>query len=109
MQFGISSAFQIALDDIFGDPHFAEDALWCPAGAGSSVLIRIVRRTPDCVERFGDSRALIGTFVVDVRQMEAPTLAKADTVEVAGTSYRVMADPVVDGLDLVFTIELALT
>lgn len=98
-----------ALVAIFADPHLAEDALWRAGGTGPAIAVRIVRRSPDRIERFGDSRALLGSLAVDVRQSEAPSLTEGDTVEIAGTNFRVAADPVSDGLGLAFTIELVPT
>lgn len=100
-------AFADALGAIFDDPHLAERATWRAGGTGPAITVRIVRRSPDRVERFGDSRALLGSLTVDVLRSEAPTLAEADTVEIDGTTFHAVAEPVGDGIGLLLTVELA--
>lgn len=101
------SAFALGLDAILADPSFGEDALWKAGGSGPGVPVRVVRRAPDQVERFGDSRALLGSLAVDLRRTDAPTLAEGDVVEFGGTTFRVIAEPVADALGLTWTAELA--
>ena len=98
--------FADALEALFADPNLAEGATWFPGGAVSGVPIRIVRRSPDRVERFGDSRALLGSLAIDVRRSDAPTLAEADTIEIGGMTFRVIAEPVADGLGITLAVEL---
>lgn len=100
-------AFADALGEIFDDPHLAERATWRAGGTGPAITVRIVRRSPDRVERVGDSRALLGSLTVDVLRSGAPTLAEADTIEIDGTAFRVMAEPVGDALGFLLTVELA--
>jgi hypothetical protein len=101
------SVFALGLDAILADPSFGEDALWKASGSGPGVPVRVVRRAPDEIERFGDSRALLGSVVVEMRRADAPTLAESDVVEIGGTTFRVIADPNADALGLSFTVELA--
>lgn len=101
----MSAAFAAAVDALFADPNLGADALWKPGGIGG-VPVRIVRKAPDQVEPFGDSRALLGSVVVDLRRAEAPTLAEGDVIEFRGTAFRVIAEPVGDSLGLIFTVEL---
>ena len=100
-------AFADALGEVFADPNLAEDAIWRAGGTGPAIPVRIVRRSPDRVERFGDSRALLGSLAVDVLRSEAPMLAEADTIEIDGTTFRAVAEPVSDGIGLLLTVELA--
>lgn len=103
------SAFALGLDAIFADPNLGEDALWKAGGVGAGVPVRVVRRSPDRVERFGDSRALLDSLAVDLRRSDAPTLAEGDVVEIGGTAFRVIAEPVADALGLTWTAELTPT
>lgn len=103
------SAFALGLDAIFADPNMGEDALWKAGGVGVGVPVRVVRRSPDRIERFGDSRALLGSLAVDVRHSDAPTLAEGDVVEIGGTTFRVIAEPAADALGLTWTAELTPT
>lgn len=98
--------FTNALEALFTDANLAETATWFAGGTGSGVPIRIVRRSPDQVERFGNSRALLGSMAIDVRLSDAPTLAEGDAIEIGSATYRVATEPIEDGLNLVRTIEL---
>lgn len=102
----MSAAFAAAVDALFADPNLGADALWKPGGVGG-VPVRIVRKAPDQVEPFGDSRAVLGSVAVDLRCAEAPTLAEGDVIEIGGAASRVIAEPLADALGLIFTVELA--
>lgn len=101
------SAFALGLDAIFADPNLGEDALWKAGGVGAGVPVRVVRRSPDRTERFGDSRVLLGSLAVDLRRSDASTLAEGDVVEINATAFRVIAEPAADALGLTWTAELA--
>jgi hypothetical protein len=99
-------AFSAAIDALFADPNVGEDAVWRPSGAGG-VPIRVVRRQPDRVTEFGGSRALMPAVVFEVRRSQAPTLAEGDLVEVGAQTFRIIAEPTADSLELVLTCEAA--
>ena len=102
----MSAAFAAAVDALFADRNLGADAIWKPGGLGG-VPVRIVRKAPAQVEPFGDSRAILGSVVVDLRRTAAPPLAVEDVIEIGGAAFRVIAEPVADPLGLVFTVELA--
>lgn len=102
----MSAAFAAAMDALFADLNLGADAIWRPGGIGD-VPVRIVRKAPDQVEPFGDSRALLGSLAVDVRRSDAPMLAEGDVIEIGGVAFRVIAEPVADALGLALAVELA--
>ncbi len=101
------SAFGAAIDAIFADGNVGEDALWRSGGAGAGVPVRVVRKSPDSVVGFGDSRALLPSVLIDVRRSDIAEPAAGDTFEIAGDLYEVIAAPLSDGLGLVWTCEAA--
>lgn len=105
----MQAAFGAAIDAIFRDANVAEDALWRAGGAGSGVAVRVVRRSPDEVVGFGNSRAVLPTVLVDVRASEVALPAAGDTVEIAGDLFDIIGAPVRDSLGLVWTCEAAKT
>lgn len=100
-------AFAVATNALFTDPNIARDALWRAGGAGGGTAVRVVTKRPDQPVGFGDSRAILPTMLVDVRQSEIPNPASGDTVEIDGTVFEVIATPVADSLGLVWTCEAA--
>ncbi|HXF89603.1 MAG TPA: hypothetical protein VNK48_14705 [Xanthobacteraceae bacterium] len=101
-------AFAAAIDAIFGDSSMAEDALWRAGGSDPAVPVRVIRRAPDAVVGFGDSRALLPSVLIDVRRSEVAEPASGDTVEIEGELFEVIAAPVVDSFGLLWTCESCL-
>lgn len=101
------NAFGAAIDAIFADRNVGEDALWRSGGAGVGVAVRVVRRSPDAVVGFGDSRAVLPSVLIDVRRSDVAAPAAGDIVEVAGDTFEIIATPVADSLGLVWTCEAA--
>lgn len=100
------TAFAAATEVLFADPHLARDAVYRPAGAGDGIPVRVMLRQPDRVESFGETRLLADTTVIDVRTVEVPGLAAADSFEIDGEVYRVQGEPIRDSERLVWTAEL---
>ncbi|MFN4282357.1 MAG: hypothetical protein ACK4NA_06935 [Alphaproteobacteria bacterium] len=95
-----------AIDDLFGDPNLARDAVWRVGGTGAPMTVRIVLRQPDHIGGFGETRLLAATTVIDVRTVEVPELAEGDSFEIGGETFVVQGEPVRDGERLVWTAEL---
>ncbi|MEX2035545.1 MAG: hypothetical protein WEA28_10175 [Xanthobacteraceae bacterium] len=102
------TAIEMALEALFSDPNLGSDALWRTGGAGDGTAVRVVRKRPDQVVGFGDSRAVLPTMLIDVRRSEVPDPATGDTVEIDGELFEIIATPVADSLCLVWTCEAAL-
>lgn len=100
-------AFAASTDALFTDPNIARDALWRAGGAGDGVAVRVITKRPDQAAGFGDSRAILPTMLIDVRQSEVPNAATGDTVEIEGDTFEIIATPVADSLGLVWTCEAA--
>lgn len=99
------TAFATAIDTLFADPTLARDALWRAGGAGDGTAVRVIRKRPDQVVGFGDSRAVLPTVLIDVRQSEVPSPAAGDTVEIDSETVAIIATPVSDTERLIWTCE----
>jgi hypothetical protein len=101
----MSSAFVAAVDAIFRDATMAEDARWKAGGAGNGIAVRVIRKSPDEVVPFGDSRAILPSVLIDVRKTEIPSPAVGDVVEIGADTFSVIAEPRIDGLGMIWTCE----
>jgi hypothetical protein len=101
----MKSAFAAAVDAIFRDSHVAEDAIWRAGGAGGGVAVRIVRKSPDEIVGFGNSRAVLPTVIIDVRVSEVGSPAAGDTVEIDGDLFDIIGTPTLDSVGLVWMCE----
>lgn len=102
------TAFAAAIDTLFADPALARDALWRLGGTGDGTIVRVIRKRPDQVVGFGDSRAVVPTVLIDVRRAEVPNPASGDTVETEGETFAVIATPTIDAERLIWTCEASL-
>lgn len=98
-------AFGAAINAIFGDRNVAEDAIWRVAGTGGGTTVRVVRKSPDEIVRFGASRAVMATVLIDVRVSEAAAPQAGDTFEIDGAIFDVVGTPTRDTLGLVWSCE----
>lgn len=103
----MQAAFVAAIDAIFRDANVAEDALWRAGGVGDGTTVRVVRKSPDEVVGFGDSRAVLPTLLIDVRRSDVADPAAGDTVEIGTVVFEIIGTPVLDSLGLVWTCEAA--
>jgi hypothetical protein len=99
------NAIELAIDALFDDPNLGRDAMWRAGGAGDGSAVRVIRKRPDQVVGFGDSRAVMPTVVIDVRRAEVPNPASGDTVEIEGVTFALIATPTIDAERLVWTCE----
>lgn len=99
------SAFASAIDALFADPNIGEDALWKAGGAGAGVTVRIIRKSPDRMAEFGDSRAVLPTVGIDIRRAQAATIADGDLIVIGTQTYRIIGEPMGDALGLVSACE----
>ena len=67
-------AFTSAIDALFADPNIGEDALWKAGGVGLGVAVRIIRKSPDRMAEFGESRAVLPGIGLDIRRSQAATI-----------------------------------
>ncbi len=102
------SAFPPVIDGIFADNNIGEGAIWRAGGVGDGVAVRVIRKSPDKIVGFGDSRAVMPSVLVDVRSAEIALPAAGDTVEIAGGVFDVNAEPTADTLRLVWSCEASL-
>lgn len=99
------SAFPAVVDAIFADNNIGEDAIWQTGGVGAGVAVRVIRKSPDKIVGFGDSRAVMPSALIDVRSAEMALPAAGDTVEIDGSLFDIIAEPTSDTLRLVWTCE----
>lgn len=85
-----------------------EDAIWRTGGLGVGVPVRVIRKSPDKIIGFGDSRAILPAVLIDVRLSEIAMPALGDSVEIDSKVFDIIAEPTADTLQLVWTCEVAL-
>jgi hypothetical protein len=101
------NAIELAIEALFADPHLSRDALWRAGGTGDGTAVRVIRKRPDQVVGFGDSRAVLTTVLIDVRQSEVPSPAEGDMVEIEAETFAIIATPIGDTERLIWTCEAA--
>ena len=99
------SGFASAIDAIFADPNIGEDALWKAGGIGTGVAVRIIRKSPDRMAEFGDSRAVLPSIGIDIRRSQAATINEGDLIVIGAETYRIIGEPMGDALGLVSACE----
>jgi hypothetical protein len=99
------SAFTSAIDALFADPNLGEDALWKAGGVGAGVAVRIIRKSPDRMAEFGESRAVLPTIGIDIRRSQAAAITEGDLIEIGAEAYRIIGEPMGDPLGLVSACE----
>ena len=98
-------AFASALDALFADPNIGEDALWKAGGIGAGIVVRIIRKSPDRMAEFGDSRAVLPTVGIDIRRSQAATITEGDLILIGSETYRIIGEPIGDALGLALACE----
>ncbi len=98
-------AFASAIDALFADPNIGEDALWKAGGVGAGVAVRIIRKSPDRMAEFGDSRAVLPTVGIDIRRSQTATITEGDLILIGAETYRIISEPMGDALGLVLACE----
>jgi hypothetical protein len=101
----MTSAFAIAIDGIFRDPHIARDAVYIAQG-GTQILIRVVTRRADEITEFGAARLWSDSTRIDLRAAEVPNPRPGDRIEIDAEAFLIQGEPVRDRERLVWTIDL---
>lgn len=99
------SAFTSAVDMLFADPNIGEDALWKAGGIGAGVAVRIIRKSPDRMAEFGDSRAVLPTVGIDIRRSQSATITEGDLIMIGAETFKIIGEPMGDALGLVTACE----
>ena len=99
------SAFASAIDALFADPNIGEDALWKAGGVGAGVAVRIIRKSPDRMAEFGESRALLPTVGIDIRRSQAGNITDGDLIVIGTETFKIIGEPMGDALGLVSACE----
>jgi hypothetical protein len=94
-----------AVDVLFANRNIGEDAVWRTGGFGDGVAVRVIRKSPDKIVGFGDSRVVMPSVLIDVRCSEIAMPAIGDTVEIGTVTFEIIAEPVSESLNLVWTSE----
>lgn len=98
-------AFASAIDALFADPNLGEDALWKAGGVGAGVTVRIIRKSPDRMAEFGESRALLPTVSIDIRHSQSATITEGDLILIGTETFKIIGEPMGDALGLVSACE----
>lgn len=100
-------AFASAIDGLLADPNIGEDALWKAGGVGAGLAVRIIRKLPDRMAEFGESRAVVPTVGIDVRRSQAVTTAEGDLIEIGVETCRIIGEPMGNALGFASACEVA--
>jgi hypothetical protein len=103
----VIDAFASAIDALFADPNIGEDALWKAGGVGVGFAVRIIRKSPDRMAEFGDSRAVLPTVGIDIRRSKSAIITEGDLILIGAETYRISAEPMGDSLGLALQCEAA--
>lgn len=98
------SVFDLASDTLFSDANMATDVVFTPV-AGASVTVRAIRRAPDVVRDFMDSRLHSATAVFEIRLSDVAAIGRGDTITDGAEVFTVLGDPVRDGHRLKWVVE----
>jgi hypothetical protein len=99
------SAFASAIDALFADPNIGEDALWKAGGVDAGLAVRIIRKSPDRMAEFGDSRAVLPTVGIDIRRSQSATITEGDLIMIGAETFKIIGEPMGDALGLVTACE----
>ena len=88
------TAFDMAVQALFGDPNIAEAALWRVGGVGPGRAISVIRTQPQPEFDIGGVKISNEGALFDVPAGMAPTIDENDTIETAGIVYVIQAPPV---------------
>lgn len=99
------SAFTSAIDALFADPNIGEDALWKAGGVGAGIAVRVIRKSPDRMAEFGESRAVLPTVGIDIRRSQAATITEGDLIVIGAETFKIIGEPIGDPLGLVLVCE----
>ena len=97
------SAFQLAVDVLFGNPDLTRQAVYQPA-EGEAFTIRIIARRADTTTDFGDARLWSETSVFDVRVSDVPQPRPGDRLIIGVETFVVQGEPVRDRERLIWTL-----
>lgn len=86
----------------------AADATWQDQGAGPLVPCRVIRRSPDELTDYGQSRVWTETTSVDVRVSEIANPRGGDKIAIGAETFTVQGTPRRDRERLVWTLDLRL-
>ncbi len=101
----MTDAFVAAIDALFADPNIGEDALWKAGGEGAGVAVRIIRKSPDRMAEFGESRVVLPTVGIDIRRSQATTIVDGDLIVIGAETFKIIGEPMGDALGLVTVCE----
>lgn len=100
------TVFSAAIDAIFADPNMAADAVWRPGGVSPGTALRVIAKSPDEVQDYGQSSIISPTLMVDIRVAELAAPKKGDLCVYAGQTYTVPSAPRRDRDGLIWSVAL---
>jgi len=100
------TAFSEAMVRIFRDPNMAADALWMAGGVPPAIPVRVIRKAPDEVTNFGQSRVFSESVMIDVLIAVLPNPERGDRVVIDGETFEVQGEPIRDSERLIWKMDL---
>ncbi|CUH61561.1 head-tail joining protein [Thalassobacter stenotrophicus] len=98
------TAFAVALDMLFADPNFAQEA-WHRDCEGQFTRIRVIMRRNDDVTTFGAARLVSESLRFDVRVSELPAPRPDEQILLGEETFLIQGEPIRDRERLIWTIE----
>lgn len=94
------TVFDAAADVLFEDQNLGQDATYYAGGKGAGLAVRILLASPQRIETFGQSGAIVYDRFASIRISEVASPAKGDTLKIGGTMYRIETNPQADAKGL---------
>jgi hypothetical protein len=100
------TVFVPAMDRIYANPSMAVAAVWISASTSEERPIRVIRRAPDRITKFGAARFVSETMMVDVRLSDLPDPRPGDLIVIGVDSFTIQGEPVRDRERLIWSLDL---
>jgi hypothetical protein len=88
------------MDALFADPNIGEDALWKAGGVSAGGAVHIIRKSPDRMADFGESRAVFPTIGIDIWRSQTATITVGDLIVIGAETCKIIGEPMGDALGL---------
>ena len=87
------TAFDYMTNAIFSDPNIGVDAELITMRMAAPQPIRVLLRSPDEIADWNGGSFVVGTVLLEIRIVDVPDLAEADTIRFGGKTYTIRGVP----------------
>ena len=100
------NVFATAIDCILVDANLEMAALWLAGGTGPGIAVRVIRKSPDKITRFGAGRIPSETTLLEARIADMATPAPGDLIRVGAKDVLLPGGPKLDRERLIWTLNM---